>query len=68
MASKRAIRRKACTGKRRYGTQADARRAISQLTRARGWQGLLVPYRCKFCGGFHFGHPPAHVRKAIRAA
>lgn len=65
MSSKRAQRRKACTGKVRHATQEAAVAAIKQLTRTHGWQGYLVPYRCQFCGGFHFGHPPAHVRRAM---
>lgn len=65
MSSKRAQRRKACTGKARYATQQDAIDGIRALTRNRGWQGYLVPYRCAFCGAFHYGHPPAQVRRAM---
>lgn len=65
MASKRAIRRRACTGKHRYNSAAEAGRAIVLLNHARGYQGTLTTYHCKFCGGFHFGHPPANVRHAM---
>ncbi len=67
MASKRAQRRKTCTGKVRHATQDAAIAALKALTRQKGWQGLLVPYRCPFCNGFHFGHAPAHVRMALGA-
>lgn len=67
MASKRRIRRKVCGRKVRYATQADAQAAIITLTRSKGWLGYMVPYRCQFCGGFHFGHPPRRVRNAMGA-
>ena len=67
MSSKRAQRRKACTGKQRYATQADALAAIKALVRSKGGQGWLVPYHCAFCGGYHYGHAPAKVRQAILA-
>lgn len=67
MSSKRAQRRKACTGKVRHATQEAAIAALKVLTRQKGWQGYMAPYRCKFCGGFHFGHAPAHVRRAMGA-
>jgi predicted Zn-ribbon and HTH transcriptional regulator len=63
MSSKRRLRRKACTGKRQFADEAAAIAAIKSLTRSQGWQGLLVPYHCKFCGWFHFGHAPANVRR-----
>lgn len=68
MASKRRLRRKACGKKTRYDSQDEAVKALRALTRAIGWQGYMVPYRCAFCHGFHFGHPPKRVRQAIGAA
>lgn len=65
MSSKRAIRRKQCRGKLRFGTEEEARASIVELTRRKGWQGHLSPYRCSFCGGFHFGHTPAAVRRKM---
>lgn len=67
MSSKRAIRRKSCKGKQRYQSAAEAGRAIVALHHDRGYQGMLTSYHCPFCGGFHFGHPPAQVAKAIKA-
>lgn len=58
MASKRRIRRNSCTGKRRYESASQARAAISGLFRRKGYQGYLQAYPCRFCGGYHFGHPP----------
>lgn len=65
MASKRAQRRRACVGKRRYDSEAAARGGIRRMRR-HGVTDWLTPYRCPFCNGFHFGHPPARVRQAIR--
>jgi hypothetical protein len=65
MSSKRRLRRKACGSKQRFDTEAEAIAALRALTRAKGWQGLLVPYRCAFCGHFHFGHAPANVRRRL---
>lgn len=65
MASKRAQRRKACGGKVRYETTMAAMEGLRALTRAKGFQGTMVPYRCRFCNGYHYGHPPAAVRRAI---
>ena len=65
MSSKRALRRKACSHKLRFDSESAARRAMSELHRNKGYQGFMVAYRCAFCGAFHFGHPPAKVRRAI---
>ena len=64
MASKRHLRRKACTGKVRYETaQAAQHAATAACRRANAW---IVAYGCRFCGGHHIGHPPRHVRQSIR--
>lgn len=67
MASKRAQRRKSCKRKVRYDSTAAAVAGISALTRSKGFQGKMLPYHCPFCGGYHFGHPPARVRQALGA-
>ena len=57
MASKRRLRRKACEGKKRYATQLEAVVAIKAMARRKALRGGSVePYRCLWCGGFHFGH------------
>lgn len=67
MASKRAIRRRACDGKRRYADAKEARGGVWNLRRSGKAEGaMLAVYRCQFCGGFHFGHPPARVRQSMR--
>lgn len=66
MASKRRLRRKACTGKVRFASQDDALAAIKAMIRKHGRGiGVMTPYRCPFCNGFHFGHPPRRVRQAL---
>lgn len=64
MASKRRLRRNACTGKVRYTTSLDAQHAAAAAGRRTG--AWIVAYGCRFCGGHHIGHPPAHVRQAIK--
>lgn len=54
MASKRHIRRKACTGKVRHETEAFA--LIARRKTNPGLVGSMGVYRCDFCGGFHVGH------------
>lgn len=58
MASKRAQRRRACDGKRRYDT-------LEAALAGRGPLRALQPYKCRFCHHWHNGHPPARVRQAI---
>lgn len=65
MASKRNLRRKACTGKVRYDNANAAQQAAHSACRNTG--GWIVAYGCKFCGGHHIGHPPARVRQSIKA-
>ena len=62
MASKRRLRRKACTGKVRFDTAQAAQAAACR--RAHAW---IVASGCRFCGGHHSGHPPKNVRYAIKA-
>lgn len=57
MSSKRNIRRRQCSHKRRYESHDQAAAAMHCVIRAgkkRG--GFLHVYRCRFCRGFHFGH------------
>lgn len=60
MASKRAIRRKACGKKKRYATPEDAKKVAWRTYRG------LRPYKCEFCGQFHLGHVPGKVRRRSR--
>jgi hypothetical protein len=57
MASKRRIRRRQCSGKKRYATHQEAEgimfKVIHSGKKRGGW---LHVYSCRFCGGYHFGH------------
>lgn len=63
MASKRAIRRRACEGKIRH-TSRDAALAYMHwsIRRFRPPSALNV-YPCKFCRGWHIGHKPRPKRR-----
>lgn len=62
MSSKRAIRRRACKGKRRFDTYVAAFAAMRALVLKKGVTWPMNAYGCRFCGGFHFGHAPAAAR------
>lgn len=64
MASKRAVRRRRCEGKRRYATIAEAKLAAGVWYR-RG--DPMQAYRCPFCAGCHIGHRPASVWRAVES-
>jgi len=57
VASKRALRRRACESKRAYPHEGAARQAAKLALRERG--EVLSCYPCTFCGGWHIGHPPS---------
>lgn len=53
MASKRRVRERSCTQKKRYATATEAQRAfLHTLTPGE----YVRPYRCGFCSQFHLGH------------
>lgn len=52
MASKRRIRRNACTGKRRFANKDEA-------LKGGGWRFKQRAYKCEFCSGWHLGHGKA---------
>ena len=58
MASKRAVRRRACTGKIHHASEGAAWAAARKTPGTR-------PYRCSFCGDFHVGHRPGAMRRAV---
>ena len=62
MASKRRLRRNACTGKIRY-SEDDAVR-FAQISRGNGKR--LNAYKCEFCHQWHVGHPNAKNVRAIK--
>lgn len=64
MSSKRRLRRKMCEGKVRHATRDVAMGAVRKLARR---DIYTVPYLCRFCGGWHIGHPSAAIRADMRA-
>mgnify|MGYP001617140279 FL=1 len=56
MASKRRLRRRACEGKLRYVSHAQAHAAISAQTWK--WTAHMSAYPCPHCGRYHIGHTP----------
>jgi hypothetical protein len=65
VASKRAIRRRSCEGKRGYPSLAAALRVATRLATKQDED--LTAYRCGFCQKHHVGHTPWKVRQAIEA-
>lgn len=57
MSSKRHIRRRACERKKRHATQRAAIAHLITQARAFGNTAGLEPYHCRWCGGWHVGHP-----------
>ena len=58
MASKRHLRRKACEGKQRWDrNDAKSARYAAAIVRQKTGEPVEA-YHCKWCKGFHIGHPP----------
>lgn len=64
MASKRRLRRKACTGKEPYPDRVNAAQAAKRSSQAT--HTTIWPYKCEFGNHWHIGHPPARVWRAVR--
>jgi hypothetical protein len=60
MSSKRRLRRKSCESKIRHPDKTSAILHLKALQRKT--DDWLVVYHCKFCKGWHVGHP-THKRK-----
>lgn len=65
MSSKRHLRRRACRSKARYNEREDAKRAAWEARQRTG--SLIWPYGCRWCKGYHIGHPPKEVIQSVRA-
>jgi hypothetical protein len=63
MSSKRHIRRKQCSNKRRYPEMQPAQYAA--FLAGKRWGGKFNCYHCRFCGGWHFGHAPGFVQQKL---
>lgn len=69
-ASKRHVRRKSCTAKKRFDTIEDARRAVGYMKMHKGGTTDhrhgnfsvfdIHAYECDYCGKYHVGHKPFH--------
>lgn len=46
---------RSCRGKVRFGSRGEARAAAGAIVRRSG--GTVMPYHCRFCEGWHAGHP-----------
>jgi hypothetical protein len=46
---------RSCRCKIRFGSRGEARGAARAMVRHGG--GTLLPYHCRFCDGWHVGHP-----------
>jgi hypothetical protein len=46
---------KACTRKRRYASEAEAKKAAERGSRRKDAPKIFV-YRCEYCGGWHLTH------------
>lgn len=64
VSSKRRIRRKMCEGKKRHASREAAMVAVSRLAKKGAY---TTPYLCRFCHGWHVGHPSAAVRASMRS-
>lgn len=65
MSSRRHERRKTCSSKQRHATLAAALAHIGSLHRADEIHQRMSAYACRFCHGFHVGHMPATVARAM---
>lgn len=69
-ASKRNVRRKQCTLKRRYESREGAERAVDRMhingysfDGRHGWFEIHA-YKCDYCGSWHVGHKKRDVRQS----
>ena len=46
---------KVCTRKRRYASEAEAKKAAERSSRRKDAPKIFV-YRCEYCGGWHLTH------------
>jgi hypothetical protein len=70
MASKRRIRdkerKKKCGKKKAFDSELEANNAMYGFKNKVAKQDWFVSYHCKFCGKWHYGHPPYNVRQSLK--
>jgi hypothetical protein len=66
VASKRGIRRRRCTGKKKSATAQEAARDAADMRRKQK-RDDISDFRCPDCGGIHVGHTPRRVKPAPAA-
>ena len=66
MSSKRRLRRKSCTGKRKYNSKVEAEDSRFSLIRRGKVDGYLDSYKCKFCDGYHLGRSNKRHIKSLK--
>lgn len=66
MASKRRVKRRQCSGKKKYADKAMAIREATRMRRAKIGQSFDA-YQCETCGQWHVGHRTYKVKQKIAA-
>jgi hypothetical protein len=67
MASKRHVRKKACTSKRAYDNRGHAERVASYFNAHQLDWVPQVAYSCRWCGKFHIGHQIGGYSEVVSA-
>ncbi len=62
MASKRNLRRKNCESKKQFASRTEAFRTIRWMQHKEPDNDWLNAYVCRYCGAWHIGHLPGHIR------
>jgi hypothetical protein len=60
--SKKNLFRKACENKEQFFSEKDCEIRIYKLGEKLNEKGL-VPYKCEFCGWWHYGHEIGYEKK-----
>lgn len=63
MSSKRRLRRRQCTHKRRFSSKKEAKDFIRYLRLKGVCRNDTHPYRCQFCNGWHIGRSSRNLQR-----
>ena len=61
--AKKNLFRKACENKEQFFSAKDCEIKVSIIKNNTGEKGL-TPYKCEFCGWWHYGHEIGYEKKA----